>query len=156
MARGVVHCGYLCDDMSITSKTQTGREETKARKVQNAILFNLTMKQFHKMNAYYERNDIVNCYDIYSYNTYMGSIFDSGLHCVRDYIGVTTQKQMSRFFKEFCSLKTANAYKMAREFYRKTQKQYNYEIDQFFVFDNEHCTVMKNDKIIAVKYFIED
>ena len=105
------------------------------------------------MNAYYERNNIVKCFDIYSYDTYMGSIFDSGLHCVRDYVGQTTQKQMTRFFKEFCGLKTVNAYKMARVFYRKTQKQYDYKIDTFFVFDNQHCTVMKDGEKIAVKYF---
>lgn len=115
----------------------------------------LTMQQFHYMNAYYNRNDIVDCYDIYSYVTYMGSIYDNGLHCVRDYKGTTTQKQMTRFFKEFCGLKTVNAYKKAREFYRKTQKQYNYEIDEFFVFDDNHCSIMKNGETIAVKYFIE-
>lgn len=108
------------------------------------------------MNAYYERSDMAKCYCIYSYNTYMGTIYDDGVHCVRDYKGVTTQKQMTRFFKEFCGLKTANAYKMARDFYRKKQKQYNYEVDNFFVFTDYCCKVFKNGEIIAVKYFIED
>lgn len=141
--------------MSVTGKTQTGREETKARKSVNAILFNLTMKQFHKMNAYFSRNDTIKCYYIYSYNTYMGTIYDNGTHCVRDYRGVTTQKQMTRFFKEFCGLKTANAYKMAREFYRKKQKQYNYDLDSFFVFSNDYCKIFKNGETVGVKYFIE-
>lgn len=108
------------------------------------------------MKAYFERSDIVKCYYIYSYNTYMGAIYDDGLHCVRDYKGTTTQKQMTRFFIEFCGRKTANAYKMARDFYRRVKKQYNYKVDNFFVFCDYCCKVFKNGEIIAGKFFIEE
>lgn len=105
------------------------------------------------MNAYYTRDDLQECYNIYSYNTYMGAIYDNGLHCVRDYVGQTTQKQMYRFFKEFCGIKTANTYKKARAFYRKCKSIYKYEVDLFFVFDNKRCTVFKGGEIVAAKYF---
>lgn len=113
----------------------------------------LTMKRFHNMNAYYERDDDKKCVRIYSYRTYMGGIYDDGTHCVRDYVGATTQKQMTRFFKEFCGIKTANAYKKARAFYRKCKKDYKYKLDCFYTFDDVHCTVYENGEIVNGIYF---
>lgn len=84
----------------------------------------------------------------------MGSICDSGIHCVRDYRGVTTQKQMTRFFKEFCGIKTANAYKQARDFYRKAQNCYKYKPDLFFIFCDDYCKVYENGEFITGKFFI--
>lgn len=103
------------------------------------------------MNAYYERDDIRKCYHFYSYNTYMGAIYDDGVHCIRDYRGATTQKQMSRFFKEFCGTKTANAYKKARDYYRQCQKCY--KLQTFYIFSDIHCKVFVNDKTVKIKYF---
>lgn len=104
------------------------------------------------MNFYYTRNDKLESYTVRSYGTYMGEIYDDGLYCVRDYVGTTTQKQMTRFFNEFCGLKTVNAYKMARDFYRKTKKRFN-NVDLFYVFSVDYCRVFKNGEIIAEKYF---
>lgn len=103
------------------------------------------------MHAYYERDDIRKCYHFYSYDTYMGAIYDDGIHCIRDYRGVTTQKQMTRFFKEFCGIKTANVYKKARAFYRECQQ--GYKLDTMYIFSDEFCKVYASDKTVLTQYF---
>ena len=73
------------------------------------------------MNAYIEKIDSVE-FDtrFYSYNTLMLYIDGkSEVMYARDWVGATTQKQVTRFLREFYGEKWVQAYKMAIKFYRR-------------------------------------
>ena len=91
------------------------------------VIYMYTFKQFHKMNAYVGKSED-NFYSVAfrSYNTtmiYMNE-HDEIMHA-RDWVGATTQKQVTRFLREFYGEKWLQAYKTAIKFYRR----YNVEKD---------------------------
>lgn len=119
------------------------------------------------MNAYFEQQN--NIIKLYSYNTYMGVIDISDLsavHCINDYVGTTTQKQMYKMIQYFCGAYTAFQYRKARDFYRKTALKNNVAGYYLFcndyvavdIFDEKHTCVktirhyFKNNETIETRY----
>lgn len=84
------------------------------------VIYMYTFKQFHKMKAYVGKSED-NFYNVAfsSYNTTMLYINekDEIMHA-RDWVGATTQKQVTRFLREFYGEKWVKAYKTAIKFYR--------------------------------------
>ena len=73
------------------------------------------------MNAYVGRSEL-NFYKVAfrSYNTTMIYMNEKGeVMYARDWVGVTTQKQVTRFLREFYGEKWLQAYKTAIKFYRR-------------------------------------
>lgn len=88
-----------------------------------------TFVQFHKMNAYIEKIDSVE-FDtrFYSYNTLILYIDGkSEVMYARDWVCATTQKQVTRFLREFYGEKWVQAYKAAIKFYR------HYNVKKYFL-----------------------
>lgn len=97
----------------------------KKGRLRCACLFNgkimYTFEQFHKMNAYVGKS-ADNFYNVAfrSYNTTMIYMNDNDeIMYARDWVGATTQKQVTRFLREFYGEKWAKAYKTAIKFYRR-------------------------------------
>ena len=80
-----------------------------------------TYEQFHKMHAYVENvSDSFYNVRFVSYNTLMLYMSEKNkTMCARDWVGVTTQKQVTRFLSEFYGEKWVKAYKTAIKFYRR-------------------------------------
>lgn len=85
------------------------------------VIYMYTFEQFHKMNAYIGKSED-NFYSVAfrSYNTTMIYMNENNeiMHA-RDWVGVTTQKQVTRFLREFYGEKWVQAYKTAIRFYRR-------------------------------------
>lgn len=88
-----------------------------------------TFVQFHKMNAYIEKIDSAEFETrFYSYNTLMLYIDGKAeIMYARDWVGATTQKQVTRFLREFYGEKWVQAYKAAIKFYRR------YNVNKYFL-----------------------
>lgn len=85
------------------------------------VIYMYTFKQFHKMNAYIEKI-VGEFYDVrfISYHTYMIYMNEKDeIMCARDWLGSTTQKQVTCFLREFYGEKWLKAYKTAIKFYRR-------------------------------------
>lgn len=85
------------------------------------VIYMYTFEQFHKMNAYVGKSED-NFYNVAfrSYNTTMIYMNENDeIMRARDWVGATTQKQVTRFLREFYGEKWVQAYKTAIKFYRR-------------------------------------
>lgn len=85
------------------------------------VIYMNTFQQFHKMNAYIEKDDSF-FFNVRfkSYNMYMIYMNEKDdIMRARDWVGTATQKQVTRFLREFYGEKWVNAYKSAIKFYRR-------------------------------------
>ena len=85
------------------------------------VIYMYTVEQFHKMHARIEKVDD-SFYNVrfISYSTYMLYMNEKDdIMRARDWLGVTTQKQVARFLCEFYGEKWLQAYKSAIKFYRR-------------------------------------
>ena len=93
--------------------------------MQNIVLINgKYFQRFHYMNAFYRWNSYK--WDFISYKTHILNVEPITIYEKHAYIvtayewhGATTQKQISRFIREFCGVSYCKAYKKARDIMRK-------------------------------------
>ena len=167
-ARGawlVVYAGNSCDDMSGANILKpTARRNVKRLCVvllwyfimQNIVLINgKYFQRFHYMNAFYRWNGCE--WDFISYRTHVLNVEPIVLnfkHCYSvtayEWKGATTQKQISRFIREFCGLSYCKAYKKARNIMRKYNGDslrlvQSNESNKFFVVVYGENTVLKDE-----------
>ena len=93
--------------------------------MKNIVLINgKYFQRFHYMSAFYRWNGCE--WDFISYRTHVLNVAPVVLyekHCYTvtayEWHGATTQKQISRFIREFCGNNYCKAYKKARDIMRK-------------------------------------
>lgn len=93
--------------------------------MQNIVLINgKYFQRFHSMQAFYRWDGYA--WDFISYKTFVMEVEPHRLYEKHEYIitaydwhGAATQKQMSRFIREFCGVAYYKAYKIARYNMRK-------------------------------------
>lgn len=93
--------------------------------MKNIVLINdKYFQRFHYMNAFYRWNG--ESWDFISYKTYVLQvepriIYEKNAYIITAYEwhGATTQKQITRFIREFCGVSYAKAYKIVRYNMRK-------------------------------------
>lgn len=103
--------------------------------MQNAILFNLTMEQFHTMNAYYDKRDD-GYISLYSYEKYIGIVGgDSAI--IYNYHSTTTNKHITMMIRELVSRKMSNANKRARVLYKRVKKAFP-DVEEKYWFSTQY------------------
>ena len=122
-------------------------------KIINGKYFN----RFHYMQAFYRWNGLE--WDFISYKTHILTVEPITLDNCKAYSilayewrGATTQKQVSRFIREFCGVYYYKAYKRAREIMRKL----NGDSMRFVAVDgktNFFLTVYGGNTVLKDEYF---
>ena len=126
--------------------------------MQNIVLINgKYFQRFHYMQAFYRWNG--ESWDFISYKTHVLQVepritFGNHAYIVTAYEwhGATTQKQISRFIREFCGVSYAKAYKIARYHMRKCRGDslrlvISDEKSKFF------CTIYGENTVLKDEYF---